>query len=246
VEHKLSDEDAEHFGPDIGVALGVAYKLNGIDETRTDFRREEAAYTRKFDQVKTPLIVLSFLVFLCVAFKGLDKFMEARKVRQEFERIISVGREALAIALDGDEKAALARVPQMTDKPREVQALLDATKGLREEVAQKLGRSNTIPDMPSALNVWIQLSKLIRAHEEDLGKIALDRIDIEAMGKEPTLHLKGEVEDAAHYQKLIDLLGSEPMFSKVQPGGTKATNNGTLKFEDVTVLLNLTAPEIKT
>jgi len=95
--------------------------------------------------------------------------------------------------------------------------------------------------------VWIQLSKLIRAHETELGKIALDRIDIEAMGKEPTLHLKGEVEDAAHYQKLIDLLATEPMFSKVQPGGTKATNSGTLKFEDITVLLNLTgAAEAKT
>lgn len=245
VDHKLTDEEVERFGPDIGVALGVAYKLNGIDETRTDFRREEAAYTRKFDQVKTPLIVLSFLVFLCVAFKGLDKFMEARKVRQEFDRIIATGREALAIALDGDEKAALARVPSMTDKPREVQALLDATKGLREEVAQKLGRSNTIPDMPSALNVWIQLSKLIRAHEDELGKIALDRIDIEAMGKEPTMHLKGEVEDAAHYQKLIDMLAGEPMFAKVQPGGTRATNSGTLKFEDITVVLNLTA-EVKT
>ena len=238
VDHKLSDEDAARLGPDLGVAMGIAYKLNGIDETLTDFRREEAAYTRKFDQVKTPLIVLSFLVFLCVAFKGLDKFMDARRVRQEFDRIISTGHEALAIALE-DEKAADARVPHMADKPREVQALLDATKAVREEVSQKLGRSTTIPDMPSALNVWIQFSKLIRAHEEELGKIALDRIDIEVMGKEPTLHLKGEVEDAAHYQKLIDLLGTDPMFAKVLPGGTRMTPTNTLKFEDVTVSLNL-------
>jgi Tfp pilus assembly PilM family ATPase len=247
VDHKLSDADAERFGPDLGVALGVAYKLNGIDETRTDFRRDEAAYTRKFDQVKTPLIVLSFLLFLCVAFLGLDKFMEARKVRQEFDRIIGTAREALAAAMEGDLKAAQARVPTMTDKPREVQALLDATKGLREEVAQKLGRSNTIPDMPSALNVWIQFSKLIRANESELGRFALDRIDIEAMGKEPVMHLKGEVEDAAKYQKLIDLLGTDPMFAGVTPGGTRATNTGTLKFEDVAIKLNLSgAAEVKT
>lgn len=238
VEHKLSAADARRLGPDLGVAIGVALKMNGVDETYTDYRREEVAYTRKFDQVKTPLIVLSFLVFLFVAFKGLDKFMEARKVRQEFDRIIDVGHRALADALE-DEKAADARVPHQADKPREVQSLLDATKALREEVAQKLGRSQTIPDLPSALGVWIQLSKLLRANEEPIGRIALDRIDIEVMGREPTLKIKGEVEDAAHYQKLIDLLRSDPMFARVEPGGTKQTPGGTLKFEEVTISLNL-------
>jgi Tfp pilus assembly PilM family ATPase len=36
VDHKLSAADAERYGPDIGVLLGLAYKLNGMDETRTD------------------------------------------------------------------------------------------------------------------------------------------------------------------------------------------------------------------
>jgi len=240
VDHKLSDADAARLGPDLGVALGLAFKLNDVDDTRTDFRRDEAAYTRKFDQVKTPLIVLSFLVFLCVAFLGLDKFMEARRVRQEFERIIWNGQQALAESL-GDEKVAAARAPHLDDPPAQVAALLTTWKSLREEVAQKLGRSQTIPSLPSALGVWIEFSSVLMANEETVGRIALDRIDIEVMGREPTLKFKGEVEDAAHYQKLLDLLKTDPMFAKIEPGGTRQMPTGTLRFEEITVSLDLSS-----
>ncbi len=238
VDHKLGDEDAARCAADIGVALGVAYKLNGLDETLTDFRRDEAAYTRKFDQVKTPLIVLSFLVFLLVAFLGLDKYMEARRVRKEFELMVAVGQDQLAELL-GDRQAAEQRIARLDDGPRKVQGLLEATRALREEIAQKLGRSQSIPDLPSALAVWIEFSTLLRANEETIGRIALERIDIEVMGKEPTLKLKGEVEDAGRYQLLLDTLKTNPMFREIEPGGTRQTASG-LRFEEVSVKLDLT------
>jgi len=240
VDHKLSDEEAERCAADIGVALGVAFKLNGLDETGTDFRREEAAYTRKFDQVKTPLIVLSFLVFLLVAFLGLDKFMEARRVRKEFELMVSVGQEQLGEMLQ-DKEAAAGRVAHLEEGPPQVAGLLEATRGLREEIAQKLGRSQTIPDLPSALAVWIEFSELLRANEDSIGRIALERIDIEVMGKEPTLKLKGEVEDATHYQRLLDMFKGHPMFQEVEPGGTRAMPTGSLRFEDVSIRLDLSS-----
>jgi Tfp pilus assembly PilM family ATPase len=240
VDHKLDDEDAERCAADIGVALGVAYKLNGLDETLTDFRREEAAYTRKFDQVKTPLIVLSFLVFLLVAFLGLDKFMEARKVRKEFDLMVSVGQEQLGEMLN-DNEAAAQRIAHFPHGPRKVLGLLEATRSLREEIAQKLGRSQSIPDLPSALAVWIEFSDLLRANEDAIGRIALERIDIEVMGKEPTLKLKGEVADAAHYQLLLDMFKGHPMFHRVEPGGTRAMPTGSLRFEEVSIRLDLTS-----
>ena len=243
VDHKLDEDEARRVSPDIGVALGIAFKLNGLDETLSDFRREEVAYTRKFDQVKTPLIVLSFLVFLLVAFLGLDKFMQARKVSKEFDLIVSVGQEQLEGLLN-DKEAAAAHVREDDDGPSQVQSLLDATKNLREEIAQKLGRSRTIPDLPSALAVWIEFSKLLRAHEIEVGRIALERVDIEVMGKEPTLKIKGEVEDAAHYQTFLDMLKSHPMFANVEPGGTKQTTSG-LRFEEVSVRLELSAGTVK-
>src|SRR6185295_8246546 len=42
VDHELSDAEARRFGPELGVALGMAFKLNGSDVSRTDFRRDEA------------------------------------------------------------------------------------------------------------------------------------------------------------------------------------------------------------
>ena len=245
VDHKLDEAEAARVGPDIGVSLGIAFKLNGLDETHTDFRREEVAYTRKFDQVKTPLIVLSFLVFLLVAFLGLDKFMEARRVGKEFDLMVSVGQQQLGELL-GDNEAAAAHVRADDDGPHQVSSLLDATRSLREEIAQKLGRSRTIPDLPSALAIWIEFSDLLRANETPVGRINIERCDIEVMGKEPTLKLKGEVEDAAHYQTLLDMLKGHPMFSDVEPGGTKQTTTG-LRFEEFTVhlQLNQSAPTAK-
>jgi Tfp pilus assembly PilM family ATPase len=239
VDHKLDDEEARRVGPDIGVALGIAFKLNGLDETHSDFRREEVAYTRKFDQVKTPLIVLSFLVFLLVAFLGLDKFLDARKVAREFDIMVAVGQEQLS-GLLGDNEAAAAHVRVDDDGPTQMKSLLEATRSLREEIAQKLGRSRTIPDLPSALAVWIEFNKLLFAHEAAVGRIVLERCDIEVMGREPTLKIKGTVEDAAHYQTLLDMLKAHPMFADVEPGGTKQQQGG-LHFEEITVRLNLAA-----
>lgn len=236
VDHKLDEDESARLGPDLGAALGVAFRLNGEDDTRCDFRREEAAYTRRFDQVKTPLIVASFLVFLLVAFLGLDKYLEARKVRQEFDQILAVGRDQLRGLMVEDPAAVDKLMARHEERPRQMQALLDATRGLREEIAQKLGRSTTIPDLPSALAVWIDFSQLLMANEQAIGRLALERVDIQVMGREPYLKLKGEVEDAGRYQTLIDALRAHDGFGEVEPGATRQTASG-LRFEEVTVKL---------
>ncbi len=237
VDHKLDAATAARLGPDLGAALGVAFRLNGQDDTLTDFRREEAAYTRKFDQVKTPLIVASFLVFLLVAFLGLDQYMEARRVRQEFRQIVSVGKEQLAGLLVEDPTEAERVVARRDDEPGQVDALLAATQKLQEDIAGELGRSQTIPDQPSALATWIDFSQLVIANEDALGKLALERLDIQVMGKQPYLKVKGQVEDAGRYQTLLDTLRGHAGFVSVEPGATRQLPTGMLGFEEVTVAL---------
>jgi Tfp pilus assembly PilM family ATPase len=240
VDHKLSDEDAERYGPDIGVLLGLAYKLNGLDETRTDFRREEAAYTRKFDQVKTPLIVLSFLAFLVVAFLGLDAYMNVNnRLVREYETILAHGQEQLAMLM-GDDAAARAKWEGQPTWSRKVQAQLDAVRSLREEIAQKLGRSTTIPDLHSALAVWIEFSNVLMDNEEQIGRFALQSLTVEVLGSSPTLKLSGQVEDLTHYSLLMDLLRERPMFKEVEPGSTQPTSDGQ-RFSDLTVHLTFDA-----
>jgi Tfp pilus assembly PilM family ATPase len=239
VTHDLSDEEARRWGPQLGVALGMAFKLNGEDVSGTDFRRDEAAYTHKFDQVKTPLIVLSFLVFLVVAFLGLDAFMEAGKLKTEYERIVAQGDTFLGQII-GDASASRAKWEHAEPGPARVKAVLDAVKGLREEIAQKLGRSHGIPDLPSALEVWIELSNTIFANEAAIGRFALQRIDIDVLARPPQIKLEGQVEDLTHFAALQSVLRERPMFSNIDPGSTQPVGDG-VRFSDLVITLNLAA-----
>jgi len=239
VSHDLSDEDARLWGPQLGVALGMAFKLNGEDVSGTDFRRDEAAYTHKFDQVKTPLIVLSFLLFLVVAFLGLDAFMEAGKLKTEYERIVVQGDTFLGQII-GDASASRAKWEHAEPGPARVKAVLDAVKGLREEIAQKLGRSHGIPDLPSALEVWIEFSNAIFANEAAIGRLALQRIDIDVLGRPPQIKLEGQVEDLTHFATLQAILRERPMFQSVDPGSTQPVADG-VRFSDLVITLNLVA-----
>ena len=241
VTHDLSDEEARVWGPQLGVALGIAFKLNGLDETHTDFRREEVAYTRKFDQVKTPLIVLSFLAFLVVAFLGLDAFMEAGKLKTEYERIVTQGDSYLGQIM-GDASASRAKWEHAEPGPARVKAVLDAVKGLREEIAQKLGRSHGIPDLPSALEVWIELANAIFANEAAIGRLALQRIDIDVLGRPPQIKLEGQVEDLTHFATFQSILRERPMFVSVDPGSTQPVGDG-VRFSDLVITLKLPASE---
>lgn len=239
VTHDLSDEEARLWGPQLGVALGMAFKLNGEDVSGTDFRRDEAAYTHKFDQVKTPLIVLSFLVFLVVAFLGLDAFMEAGKLKTEYERIVTQGDTFLGEII-GDASASRAKWEHAEPGPAQVKAVLDAVKGLREEIAQKLGRSHGIPDLPSALEVWIEFSNAIFANEAAIGRLALQRIDIDVLGRPPQIKLEGQVEDLTHFATLQAILRERPMFQSVDPGSTQPVADG-VRFSDLVITLKLAA-----
>ena len=242
VSHDLSDEDARRWGPELGVALGMAFKLNGQDVSGTDFRRDEAAYTHKFDQVKTPLIVLSFLVFLVVAFLGLDAFMEAGKLKTEYERIVTQGDSFLGQIM-GDAEAAKAKWRNAEPGPPQVRAVLEAVRGLREEIAQKLGRSKSIPDLESALEVWIELSNTIFANEAAIGRLALQRIDIDVMARPPIVKLDGQVEDLEHFATLQAALRERPMFKSVDPGGTQPVADG-VRFSDLVLQLDLAVDTI--
>lgn len=243
VSHELSDEEARRFGPELGVALGMAFKLNGSDVSGTDFRREEAAYTHKFDQVKTPLIVLSFLAFLVVAFLGLDAYMEASKLSTEYERIVTQGDSYLGQIL-GDATASRAKWEHAEPGPAQVKAVLDAVESVREEIAQKLGRSKGIPDLQSALEVWIELSNTIFSNEAAIGRLALQRVEIDVMARPPLIKLDGQVEDLDHFATLQTVLRERPMFSSVEPGSAQPVADG-VRFSDLVIKLNLAAdPEV--
>ena len=225
VDHKLSDEDAVRFGPDVGVALGVAYKLAGMDLTETDFRREECAYTRKFDQVKSPLIVLSFVLFLIVALKGIDTFYQLKKVRNEYGTLLTDAREQLNL-LVGDNTEARAVWEQLEFGPHQVQAISQAFDRRHNELALQLGRSSKIPPQPSALAVWTELSTLLIEHQDEIGRLTLRKIDIDVGAREPIMRFSGRVIDANRYNDLIDLLNADGLYMGLKMGDLSPAPDG--------------------
>jgi hypothetical protein len=241
VSHKLSDEEVDHYGPDIGVVLGTAFKLNGVDVTHTDFRREEVAYTRKFDQMKLPLIVLSFALFLVVAFLGLDTFKRRQHMEGEYRNILELAQLQLN-ELVNDNAKVQQRLESVAFGPDRVREAMRMAGDLKEEIERQLGRGQRIPEQQSALAVWIELFATIRENEIPIGRIALDRLDIEVSGRNPYAKLSGEVEDQTHFQELLDVLDEEQMFAEVRPGGTRQTSSG-LRFTDLEIALNLTGSE---
>lgn len=243
VDHKLSEEDAERYGPDIGVALGVAYKLNGMDLTQTDFRRDECAYTRKFDQVKSPLIVVSFLLFLVVALGCIDAIYRVRKVKDEYALLLASAQLNLEELME-DNEAARKVWESAPFGPARVTAVTSAVDDLKEDAARQLGRSAVIPEQHSALHAWIEFSKLIKANEKSLGRLALKRLDIR-VGDDPEIRISGTMESASKYSSLLELFREDALYTEIDPGPATPTEDGMTSFGDTVIKLDLDVLEAR-
>ena len=244
VDHQLSDEDAEGFGPDIGVALGLAFKLNGVDQIGMDFRQEEVAYTKKFDQVKTPVIMVALLMFLLTAFFSLDKYNEIGRLERNYEQLIATGRENLARLMDDPDPLKVEAAYSGRDfGPDQMQAIRNATWGLREEIADQLGRSSTIPPLKSVVGVWIEFNRMLQENKVELGRFRLGQMTIDLTQKIPTMKFGGEGESMEKFQQLLDQLEQHPMCGEINPGATKQGAKGSLVFTDLRVVLDVEAAE---
>jgi Tfp pilus assembly PilM family ATPase len=239
IDSKLNARDAERYGPDIGVALGVAFKLNGIDITKTDFRRDECAYTKKFDQLKSPLIVLSFVVFLIVSLLAIDAFYQVRKMNNEYDVLLGDAKEQLRIEL-GETSDAEAVWSGHESRPAQMQAIFQSFEKRHNDLSLKLGRSSQIPQQASALAVWMEFSNLVRASEDGLGQLWIRKIDINMAAKVPTLKFSGRMTDALVIDDLLELIDGDPLFFDLKRGEITPTKDGDFTdFGDTTVSLDV-------
>ncbi|MCB9898093.1 MAG: pilus assembly protein PilM [Planctomycetes bacterium] len=238
VDHKLSAEEVERYGPDIGVALGIAYKLFGLEVTQTDFRRDECAYARKFDQVKSPLIVLSFLIFLVVALQCIDAVYRNKTVNREYDLMINWGDEALKMVL-GDEAAAHAVWQGVEGQPQRVQAIHTRMEKEFSDLAAKLGRGDRLPWQPSALAAWIEFMEKVEANEKKLGRLLVSRLDIDVGARTPQFKVSGVMESRTKVDELIRILEEDPLYEDVRPSVTSATDDGMVRFDEIVADIDL-------
>jgi len=240
IDHQLDEDEVERHGPDIGVALGVAYRMQGLELTGTDFRREECRYTKKFDQVKVSLVFLSFFVAGLAFFFSLEKHMEVTRLEKEYDSILAFAQEQLATTMD-DLEEARGIYERVEPGPRRVQVIHSAMSDYREELASELGRSKTIPALKSALRVWIELFDVLRANEDLFLPYAIELVDIETYRGEE-LTLAGSVKDNSAYQRLLGVLEEHPLFEVEEAANLRQLGTET-RFENLQLRLHYDAIE---
>lgn len=235
IDHELDEDEAARYGADIGVALGIAYRMQGLDLTGTDFRREEVRYTKKFDQVKVPLVFLSFFVAGLVFFFSLEKYLEVSRFDKEFGKLLHFAQDQLATTL-GDVVKAEAVYADVEPGPRRVQVIHASMANYREELRKELGRSNTIPPLRSALRVWIELFDVLRRNEDLYLPYAIEVVDVETY-RGDELTLSGSVKDNSAYQRLLGVLEEHPLFSVAQAATLRQLGTET-RFENLVLTLH--------
>jgi Tfp pilus assembly PilM family ATPase len=76
-------------GPRLAVALGLALKGAGVDAMGMDFRQEEFQYTKKFDAVKTTLLVTLELVIVFLAAVALHFYFKKKDLEAGLKTVIN-------------------------------------------------------------------------------------------------------------------------------------------------------------
>ena len=186
-----------------------------------------------------PLIVVSMLVLLGAAFLFIDALLGVKRLNNEYDKMFDVAaRQLHSMRSDEDQADVMADIRRAEFGPRQIERSLTLAKQEWDEVAQKLGRGTEIPELSSALLVWVELFDTLKAHEKAIGRLALERMDINMDLKQPLLTLTGEVETSTRYQVLEDLLLERPMFTEITSASLKQMPAGTVRFTDMKITLD--------
>jgi hypothetical protein len=146
-----TDEQKEELAAAGGIALGSALAGLGIGQTHMNFRREEFAYQRAFDKLKTALIcavcllfVICFLLCYCFEFK-----------RSQDKHLLAVQR---SIAQNIFQAVARGKKMRGEDTPSIYQSYLEELKALR------LGKTSekAPPVLISALDILNEIAMCVR------------------------------------------------------------------------------------
>ncbi len=192
VDHSFSDEERAAVEPFVSVPLGLALKQLGGDASGTEFRREELAFQKRFEQIKIPLTVC---LVLLLGFLGLVtwRFRSDYKLRgQEYDLLTwqvvnamgnTLGMKEFQRYLDkskldenGNAYVVLDKIPgsrfqrhlKVHKQIREVRRALDREMG-------KVSDSDT-DKHNCALKTWNELFKYIAMAQNEMNNGGLSPI----------------------------------------------------------------------
>ncbi len=159
VGHSFSGDTAE-ISSRLGVPLGLALKGAGTDALQLDFRKERFSFQKKFEGVKTTLMVTLELVIVLLAAIALNLYFKAEDLKLAHQgQVDKEGRPASV--LDWQNSLYQDTAKSSDSDPQEA---FDRMNKLYRETKRSSGREN--PLEYSALDWWRKTADVSRKFHE--------------------------------------------------------------------------------
>jgi len=164
VDHTFTDEERARVEPFISVSIGLALKQLGKDASGTEFRREELAFQKRFEQIKVPLTLclIFLLMFLSLVFY---RFRSSYKLRSQEHNVITwqvVNAIANIEKVPEFEKYMDQNNMVQTDKIRgprlkRHKKIYGEARDIREAMDREMGQTSSDMKHYCALETWNEL-----------------------------------------------------------------------------------------
>jgi hypothetical protein len=237
VTHGLDDETLAHANAEGTAALGVALRLAGSDDgSRVEFRQEEVRYARRFDQVKVALSCLAIASFVLVALAFIERLKQQRVKTEELRAaVISILGEYEDHAenqnlRDRVNKGAISLAEAGTQAKTELDKIFN-------DLSSQLGRSGTIPRLPSGLDYLNAVVSSLDKNLDKIGRLELLSIDLDVSLGRTSLKLKGYVDSSSSVDALLGALRACPAVKAAKDPTTTGAKDGRLEISNLEVEL---------
>ncbi|HET6163328.1 MAG TPA: hypothetical protein VFG37_06640, partial [Planctomycetota bacterium] len=226
-----------HANAEGTAALGVALRLAGYDDgSRVEFRQEEVRYARRFDQVKVALSCLAIASFVLVALAFIERLKQQRVKTEELRAaVISILGEYEDHAenqnlRDRVNKGAISLAEAGTQAKTELDKIFN-------DLSSQLGRSGTIPRLPSGLDYLNAVVSSLDKNLDKIGRLELLSIDLDVSLGRTSLKLKGYVDSSSSVDALLGALRACPAVKAAKDPTTTGAKDGRLEISNLEVEL---------
>jgi Tfp pilus assembly PilM family ATPase len=237
VTHSLDDEALAHANAEGTAALGVALRLAGYEDgSRVEFRQEEVRYARRFDQVKVALSCLAIASFVLVALAFIERLKQQRVKTEELRSAV------ISILGEYEDHAENQKLRErvnaggisLADAATQAKTELDK---IFNDLSSVLGRSGTIPRLPSGLDYLNAVVSSLDKNLEKIGRLQLVSFDLDVSLGRTSLKLKGYVEAGSSVDELLRALRACPAVKAAKDPTTTPAKDGRLEISNLEVEL---------
>ena len=257
VECKDPGPAPDYTGAAIGPAIGCGLRMMGRRGLGVELLQDEFSPSNTFDVIKTPLcvaITLAFLTVLGVTYIEREKLSVEKieyanwawnahnmymRVEPEFlnkvqgQPLVKSGKTQKGKAL----QSALAFIKPLEKSPKKVVEILNRIRKRHKFLQTKLGLARDIPELPSALETWVEVYAALNSVGRDQygDWFQVDRLNITPTRLDIRLILSEET-DA---DKIVKALGNSEYLKNraetprgfVKPGTKQRLQDGKVRLE---------------